>query len=666
MPLMPRLPQTLTWGCLAFLIALHLSIPAVVEADDETIQMVDTFDQGIQNELGGYHNTYQREPSSAKFMQVEDVYRGESGKSLRIDIDRQDAGFCGLWMHFFNFRDKPHAYFDTSPYRYLSFWVKGAKGGEPFDVKLADAKWIAKEDSLRINSIDQYLPDGVTTQWQEVLIPLQQIPRLDRRQLGGLTLDFTTPGQYTVYIDDVSFKTDPDIPTPLTRKMQDAGAGHKPYPKAMWIWASDVLLEDAAARRRLFAFCKQQDVNMIWAQLLYAFDPEVDFNSPPDLEEGVPVTRCVIKHPDKVRQLLSEAHEAGIEVHALDGYPEYAQKAFHHAPLAVVDAVIAFNKESQPAQRFDGIHFDNEPYLLVGWQDQAKRESVLHDFLVLNAECQRRVRELSDMEFGVDIPFWWQSQDTETGQYFGQVRFNERDDAASYFCIDLLDNVGIMNYRDRAGGADGMIAHGRDILEYSDKNGGAAIYMGVETFTYDPTEVWFATGLPHQAFAEAVRGRAKDFAMLSRIHGYRFQTFDDGLNIHVGIELPPAMTREEKDRVRQIMGEVARRFGASDHPEHSSDADRLAKDAQFALVADVEWEGFRLQNIVDPSTESIYSGFVATSIMLSKTTFANKSITEMRSQVQAAEDFFRQYKCYRGIAVHYYETYRKLIDAESH
>ena len=56
------------------------------------------------------------------------------------------------------------------------------------------------------------------------------------------------------------------------------------------------------------------------------------------------------------------------------------------------NAVIEFNRESAPDQRFDGIHFDNEPYLLLGWEDRTRREQILREFLELNVECQRRVR----------------------------------------------------------------------------------------------------------------------------------------------------------------------------------------------------------------------------------------------------------------------------------
>ena len=90
------------------------------------------------------------------------------------------------------------------------------------------------------------------------------------------------------------------------------------------------------------------------------------------------------------RRFLAEDHQARIQVHTLDGYPEFALKPQHGVPLlAVVDAVIVFNRESPAEQRFDGIHFDNEPYLLLGWKDRLRREQILREFLELNVECQR-------------------------------------------------------------------------------------------------------------------------------------------------------------------------------------------------------------------------------------------------------------------------------------
>ena len=136
-------------------------------------------------------------------------------------------------------------------------------GGEQFTVKLADGKWIEKDDSLPVGGIRRFLPKGVTNQWQEVLIPLAALKGLDIQYLGGLTLDFTSPGRQAVWIDDISFKT-----------------AATTTPRAMWLWESNAVLNDAASREELFTFCRNESIEQLWMQL----DCKVVRGSPQEAE----------------------------------------------------------------------------------------------------------------------------------------------------------------------------------------------------------------------------------------------------------------------------------------------------------------------------------------------------------------------------------------------
>ena len=168
--------------------------------------MVDDFNQGNQNRLDGYYNKFEKTPSSTIVSPALDIFRGESGKSLKINAKKGSKGFCGAWIHLFDFRAETPKFLDVDYYAYLSFWVKGDQGGEKFTVKLADKRWIGLEDSKTIGSIEQFLPGGVTQTWSEVLVPLSAARSLNLNELGGITFDFSYPGEHTIYIDDVAFK----------------------------------------------------------------------------------------------------------------------------------------------------------------------------------------------------------------------------------------------------------------------------------------------------------------------------------------------------------------------------------------------------------------------------------------------------------------------------
>jgi hypothetical protein len=341
-----------------------------------------------------------------------------------------------------------------------------------------------------------------------------------------------------------------------------------------------------------------------------------------------------------------------IDVHSLDGFPEFALRQKHAIPLSVVDAIIDFNEAAKPNERFAGVHFDNEPYLLLGWHNEERREKILHDFLSLNVKCQRRVRK-AGIEFGIDVPFWWSMPDaSRNGKASGSVFFNAVRKPASHHCIDLLDNVGIMNYRDSADGADGLIAHGQDLLRYSDSVDGADIYMGIETFRYRPQEVWFVLGMPQSEFVRTLSDRGQELARISRVNGLLLYQMQSRGRVHVGV----ALDRNRSQQTLQSIRRVAACFG------HWSDEDRITKliiEAKNATEESSEWQGFSAKPIHIPSLDITFQGFVTTRIMPSKVTFADNPFSEIDCETTFAEEEFGRYKSYKGIAIHSWESYSK-------
>lgn len=623
--------------------------------------LVDDFNRGNQNNLGGYYNKFEKIPSSAIVGPTEDVYRGEAGKSLKISVKKANVGFCGAWLHLFDFRADKKNFLNAYGYEYLSFWVKGEKGGEKFVIKLADKRWIGLDDSASIGPVDRFLPGGVKTTWSEVLVPLAEVRNLNLSELGGITFDFAYPGEYTVYIDDVAFKTSKDVANPETvaadLKSKTGNDEQRAIPKRVaWAWTVyDILNNFNDSQTRLFEFCERENVNRIWLQVPARYEPSIDFDRL--IEEGKPEAfKIVLRDEDKLRAFIRKAHARGIKVEALDGYPEFAQKPFHFVPLAIVDAVIDYNNRVEPEERYDGVHFDNEPYLIIGWHDPERREKMLEEFMELNVECQRRIRENSDMVYGVDVPFWWSAKDPFTGEAIGIVSFNGERKPAVEFCIDLLDNMGIMNYRDSAYGADSMLAHGTPILRYAEQQGKKNIYSGVEVFTYKPTTVWFPLGMPREDFLDALETNARELSYLSRVNGFRTQTINDGENIHVGIELPSDPDEAMQAKILKTMVKLSEQLGIGSREHLIGHESKIAQSASRHIKTDIEWEKFQPAPIVDPVSGKEFLGFKAISIMLPKTTFADESYDEFKRQIDMVEKEFINFSSYNGTAIHYYKV----------
>jgi len=646
----------------AVMLLIVLTSNAIGQSEPNRTFLIANFDTQLRNRLGGTSNSYQRSPSTAAIYLITNVFHGKSGRSLSIEAKRAATGFCGAYMHLFHPKDGPGESFDSRKHTHLSFWVKGKKGGETFTIRLADETLIKKQDSAAVGPIEQFLTRGVTTTWQRVLIPLDITWRLDRKKLGGLTIEFHQPGQYTIYLDDIGLVAIPE-PSVMTKKSRTIrSAPKRSHPRAMWVWNTpDLIRLNAQGRADFFEFCLKEGIEHLWLQLLYVFETTVDLG-PPSPRNPIPdQTICAIRAQNSIRRFNREAHQAGLKVYGLDGYPEFVQKEYHHCPLGIVDAVIAFNDKSSPNERYDGVHFDNEPHLLIGWANWNRRSQILEQFLDLLVKCQQRVRKRPGLKFGVDIPFWWQHLDERTGKVLGDVTFNGVRKAASYHCIDIVDTVGIMNYRDLADGPDGMVAHGADLLAYGDKAKRAKIYMGIETIANMDIQVWFAVGLSHAQFNEALAKKAKDYSYLSRLDEFRLRTFDDGEYIHVGLEVPTKLTPNEKIRVDRAMAKIAHRFTTSPYNSRSKQTiENRRHHLLAALDRSIEWKIPTPQDI--HHDKKVYAGIIATHLFHPKITFGDNSHEHLQTQTNAAESSFKEYKSYGGFAIHYYRTFRAIVD----
>lgn len=638
--------------------------------------LVDDFDDGIQNRLGGYRNAFFRQPSVAEARRE----RGDAlstaptgrGRVLRLSGRRGDSGFCGTWVHLYDMRSRQPAYFNASSWNFLTFWIRGDAGGESIRLKIADARWHGKEDSLPIGLCDEFLPRGITTSWQQVVIPGEKLARLNLKQLASISFEILSESKpartQTVFLDDICFKQSPqflaaDPAAVAARFKKNSPRGLKPKPRAMWIWSTAELIRNATECERLFEACREDNIKLLWMQLPYKLARVSDSvvtssNGERGRRAGEPAAtmdqRARISHASDLRNFLKAAHQQDIRVQALDGYPEFALRENHAVPLAVVDEVVRFNSESAEEERFDGLHLDNEPYLILAWQDPARREQILRDFLSLNVECQRRARA-AGLEYGIDIPFWWNAFHPN-GEPAGMVTFRGERKPASFHCIDLLDNVGIMNYRDVADGADGMIAHGRDLLRYADSVNRADIFMGIETFQYDPQPVWFVLGLTGERLRATLNDRGHDFSVLSRHNGFRFFRFDDGMRTHIGIEIPADRRKSLNAKRLATLSEIAGRFGefTGRGDQHSESLET----AREAIRSNPEWTSFQRRDLTAENLGATFPGFVATRLMLGKVTFADDPPAQMQAEMEFAEEAFRRFRSYRGLAIHSWEAYR--------
>jgi len=179
---------------------------------------------------------------------VSDEYRGPGGRSLRINYELVSGGYCGAWVDLYDTDSGSPTYLDTTGFTHLSFWVKGAAGGEQIYPALADSYWLGIEDSLNPKvggaGADQEIADylggsGITTSWQECVIPLADYNYggnpVDATDLAQLVLKVAAASTGTIYLDDVCFKDAAGEAVANSTTLSNI-ANTRPLKKAMWVW----------------------------------------------------------------------------------------------------------------------------------------------------------------------------------------------------------------------------------------------------------------------------------------------------------------------------------------------------------------------------------------------------------------------------------------------
>jgi len=189
------------------------AVPADITKGAEPFLIDDFEKEG--NLVGGKSNTYEKEPSKALAMRIPEEHFGSAGRALMIKYDKKAEGGAygtGGWCGYYTMLRSGGKYFDITPYKAMTFQVKGVKGGENFKIGIADKHWEELGDSIKSEEILKYLPEGkITTDWQKATVPLE-VFFLDKKEIASIAFCFegdcfpTGAAKGTVYIDDLKLE----------------------------------------------------------------------------------------------------------------------------------------------------------------------------------------------------------------------------------------------------------------------------------------------------------------------------------------------------------------------------------------------------------------------------------------------------------------------------
>lgn len=220
-------------------------------------------------------------------------------------------------------------------------------------------------------------------------------------------------------------------------------ARQAPAYKGTWIWDTPTAITH---QEEILSFSKEQGVTNIYLH----------------------VTREKVMPRDYAR-FIGAASQLGIQVEALAGDPLWGWREKRHHIQDVLDWVASYNLNVAEEERFAGIHWDIEPYLLPEWKTDQDR--LLEEWLANMEFAVKEGNLISPLTNSVDVPFW--IHQIEVPGY-------QNVDVGSWM-LKRMDTVVLMNYRDTAEGEDGIIAHGQEMVKKATAMGKPqAVVIGVE------------------------------------------------------------------------------------------------------------------------------------------------------------------------------------------
>ncbi|MBV9463416.1 MAG: hypothetical protein JO317_04220 [Verrucomicrobiae bacterium] len=169
---------------------LALAMPFCGRAETRLINM----ERGkFMNPSGGLDDSFGTRGGRVK---MDVPFEGDNADSLHFDYnvsgEKQDAGHWFALQHF-----------DMRPYQAVRFKVKGRNGGEMIAFGFKDDRWY--EDRI---SLEKYLKEGITQDWQTVEIPLKDFDKVRQwDSMDNFSLSFFNSKNFLprseVYVKDV-------------------------------------------------------------------------------------------------------------------------------------------------------------------------------------------------------------------------------------------------------------------------------------------------------------------------------------------------------------------------------------------------------------------------------------------------------------------------------
>jgi hypothetical protein len=155
-----------------------------------------------------------RAPSTVTARRVPD----DQGQAFEVSGRHVRAGLAGLRVTFQDSRGRAVPV-DASRHDYLTFRIRARGGPTRVQVQLVDAASLASGQAADAGELTRFLPQGLSPEWLQVAIPLGGLG-VNRKALSALVLLVSDPVDFTLVVDDVALKREPEdaLPPPRPRR----------------------------------------------------------------------------------------------------------------------------------------------------------------------------------------------------------------------------------------------------------------------------------------------------------------------------------------------------------------------------------------------------------------------------------------------------------------
>ncbi|MFM1654147.1 copper amine oxidase N-terminal domain-containing protein [Brevibacillus sp. B_LB10_24] len=296
---------------------------------------------------------------------------------------------------------------------------------------MVPARFVAEKLGARVQWNGQLNQVIFTYKDQTILLPIGQ----NRAQVNGKEKSFDAPavlknGRTMVPLRFVSEVFGAKVSWVEQRNLAVVTtAGHAEVvpsapEKGTWIWNTKIIEADQDS---FFRFARDNAITAIYLHV----DKDVN--------------------PKAYQSFISRADAQQIKVEALIGTPRWVFTSSQDQIKDYMTWVKQYNASADANERFVGLHFDIEPYLLDEWKNNQRMviEHWMDNMRFIESETKG-----TGLKVTLDVPFW-----------VHKIKIPDSTYTLSAWLLEKFDCLVLMDYRNFALGNDGIVENANTILK---------------------------------------------------------------------------------------------------------------------------------------------------------------------------------------------------------